>query len=1042
VHCINLRDGTPVWKKRQMDGDLFLAGVWQGKVIVVGRSSIRALHLNNGEIAWYLPTGEMPSGQGVAARNVYYLPLKKGEILAVDIAKGQVKAHNKAKNDNVSLGNLVFFEGAVIAQTPREIVAYPQLLAKLDEINVALRDDPNNSERLVSRGELLLADGQVSKAVDDLHLALDKKPAPALVSRAKNALYEALTQMLQSDFNAAAPEFLDEYRTLCRVPGDEKEEQQRQARYFRIVAQGREAQGNLVEAFQMYREFGSLPIHREQGGIAVLDDPMHKVPVDVWLRGRVSAMFARATPQERDPLSRKIVEEWRAVEAKKDPNAIRSFVGMFDVAFPVGREARLRLAESIIERNDRTAFLEAELSLHQLRSAAFRRDAESGGRALAALALLEEKKGTVESMKQAAAYYRELAAAFPDAVVRDNKTGRKLLDELATDKRFLPFLAEPTGLWSEEKIGARELQSGHGLAALQGFSFQPEGELTPSMKRHRLILDPNNLANPVVRFVDLTTGDTRWTSQLGATPANLQLFTLVYNQKQNINANINVNVRILGARGVPASRVYDPDHRYRFYQVKGHMIVLQVGTQVYCLDAGNGKILWQHPLIDPPAQGVNQPMFANQVLPDEDGRLELIMINQFNGQRTRLPVGGVGAVQASYAALLTQKGLVVLDPLRGTTLWKKMDVPASTHVFGDDQHLFLVDAAEGDIGAGRVFRASDGAFIDAADFGPVYANRIRVVGSRILAANQGKEQTTLRLYDIVSGKDLWTKPFKGKMAVLRTEDPSLTGVIDTETGALTVLDAATGKQLMAGQVNQYRITQDDLRNLDDPLLLADRERFYVMLNQPVDTNKVAGGILFNNFNNGLRCLPVNGWVAAFHRHDGKHRADGAMEAHKAGDMAWHSSKPLENQMVVLEQFDLLPVLIFSTRYNEMIAGGARGNRWLLLTQSIHKATGKSIYDSGQRTTANGQAQFESLSLDLQAGTINLLSFTNTVQHYIDDGRKVELPPGATAATRPPRPPNIAVDMLVPPGAALPVQIQRVAPIQRIPIRVDVKPAQK
>jgi hypothetical protein len=36
---------------------------------------------------------------------------------------------------------------------------------------------------------------------------------------------------------------------------------------------------------------------------------------------------------------------------------------MFDVPFPVGREARIRLAENIIERNDRAAFLEAELNL-------------------------------------------------------------------------------------------------------------------------------------------------------------------------------------------------------------------------------------------------------------------------------------------------------------------------------------------------------------------------------------------------------------------------------------------------------------------------------------------------------------------------------------------------------------------------------------------------------------------------------------------------------------------------------------------------------
>src|SRR5256885_648206 len=83
------------------------------------------------------------------------------------------------------------------------------------------------------------------------------------------------------------------------------------ARFFRIVGQGRENEGNLTEAFRMYKEFGALPIHREQGGVAGLDDPNTKVPVEVWLRGRIAAMFARATPVQRSPLEAKIGEEWR-----------------------------------------------------------------------------------------------------------------------------------------------------------------------------------------------------------------------------------------------------------------------------------------------------------------------------------------------------------------------------------------------------------------------------------------------------------------------------------------------------------------------------------------------------------------------------------------------------------------------------------------------------------------------------------------------------------------------------------------------------------
>src|SRR5581483_11922350 len=85
VHCINLRDGTPVWKRPQLDGDLYLAGVYQGRVLVVGKHVVRAYHLKDGQEAWKLNTGELPSGQGVASNGIYYLPLEKGEILAIDI---------------------------------------------------------------------------------------------------------------------------------------------------------------------------------------------------------------------------------------------------------------------------------------------------------------------------------------------------------------------------------------------------------------------------------------------------------------------------------------------------------------------------------------------------------------------------------------------------------------------------------------------------------------------------------------------------------------------------------------------------------------------------------------------------------------------------------------------------------------------------------------------------------------------------------------------------------------------------------------------
>src|SRR5262249_15825323 len=138
-----------------------------------------------------------------------------------------------------------------------------------------------------------------------------------------------------------------------------------------------------------------------------------------------------------------------------------------------------------------------------------------------------------------------------------------------------------------------------------------------------------------------------------------------------------------------------------------------------------------------------------------------------------------GAVEASYVALITQKGLVVLDPLRGTEMWSKMDVPTTTQVFGDDQRLYLVEMRDGtSAGAGRALRASDGVAVDVNDFGYLYQNRLRILGGKILAAVHGKEGLILRLYDVHSGKDVWSRTFDAKAIACKTEDAGLTGVVD------------------------------------------------------------------------------------------------------------------------------------------------------------------------------------------------------------------------------------------------------------------------
>jgi hypothetical protein len=122
VHCIDLKSGMPLWRKPRLQGDLHLAGVFDGRVVIVSDKRIRALALKDGSELWSLAIEELPSGQGAASKGMYYLPLTN-TVVAVDLAKGQIKA----RQAGVAPGNLVLHGNLVLSQTATEIVAYPTL---------------------------------------------------------------------------------------------------------------------------------------------------------------------------------------------------------------------------------------------------------------------------------------------------------------------------------------------------------------------------------------------------------------------------------------------------------------------------------------------------------------------------------------------------------------------------------------------------------------------------------------------------------------------------------------------------------------------------------------------------------------------------------------------------------------------------------------------------------------------------------------------------------------------------------------------------
>src|SRR5262249_3359191 len=320
------------------------------------------------------------------------------------------------------------------------------------------------------------------------------------------------------------------------------------------------------------------------------------------------------------------------------------------------------------------------------------------------------KKGL---MSEAAHYYRELGRDFPKVVIKEGKTGAELYSELTTDKRFLPFLEDARPSWN----GTFKVTENYGNFQMQpSFTLEAAGDLMPFFQRHRLALDLNLQQ---LRVIDQVTGQDHW-----KTP---NLPSLQYLQHGH------PNIRTI-------------------YAVQGSVVVVNLGHMVYGLDPVDQKKLWEYNLYDP---GSNRTPQLGQVVRDRDGNLQLLYQDGWTQK-----LGQISAAEASYVCLQTRNGLVALDPIKGPAgvLWTKSDVNSSrSQIFGDEQYVYIVELDNNGsaTSATKAVRAADGVTVTVPDFAQAFQRKQAQLGRTLLVKDDLEQGIALRLYDVLTGKDLW-----------------------------------------------------------------------------------------------------------------------------------------------------------------------------------------------------------------------------------------------------------------------------------------------
>ena len=971
IHCVNLKDGTPAWSRPRQEGDLYLGGVVNGKAVVVGTKVVHAYDLAKGDEAWKVETG-LPSGFGAASDNVYYVPLKEAvatkepEICAIDVDKGVVVGHSKARpqdpkdpNSVEAPGNLVFFDGGIISQSNDEVIVYPQVKVKIAEMNERLKDNPNDIEGLFDRGELSLEEGSLDPAVQDFRRVMKNNPPADLLKKAKEKLYYALTEDFQHNFDQAE-KYADDYAALCAAdlpesatPADRAEARRRRTNYLYLMAKGKEGQRKLPEAFDLYLKLNAEAPADEL--LSLVDEKLVKAAPDVLAQGRIAAMAAGASEAERRPLEARIAARWKEIQGKNDLAELRKFVTLFGSLFAVGEEARLDLAERLMDADaaadkETDALMDAERQLSLLRART--QDPRTAARAVECLARLDTRKGLLDD---AAYYYRLLRDRYPDVRVRDGKTGADFFNEAAADKRFWASLDDAPRVGAG-RLQAKEERDNYPYQQ-QMFKFAHEGEPLPFYQRYTLALEFGNNTLRLIDRTDPAPGEPRWKA-LPIAPTMFQSI-LTWNSQFN---NFGGAGMIIGPGGFPIANNPQPPPSPKFsFMTIGHLAVLPVGHMVFGVDVAQGRLLWSKNLFDPVngrAPSQLQPGPSVTVDP-RDGAVQIVYQD---GWTQRL--GQTGPLEGAAVCLQMKDSLTAIDPVSGRVLWTRSDVSSRSSLFGDDQHVFVVEMSpDGKPAYTRVFRTYDGATVHTPDFTHAYEDRVRLVGRNILVADKDKEATTLRLYDPLTGRDVWKQAFAAHSFVLQGDEGDLAGVLEPD-GRVRVVDPATGAEPV--QIKD-KIDQKYLDKDATYAVLADATNVYVVPDAPpapntrVNTNLMPG--------TGLRGLNVNGELYAFRR-----EADPALHKEK-GTMAWRQTAA--DTQLVLDQFQDMPVVLLtgqSMKFQNPFGGQMNQVTTLAV---IDKRTGKLLKSFGPGGDPSEEnytgGPFHSLDRDARKGVIEFTS---------------------------------------------------------------------
>jgi len=552
-----------------------------------------------------------------------------------------------------------------------------------------------------------------------------------------------------------------------------------------------------------------------------------RVREDRWIQAELAELFRSAPEAERKTMSERLMK----FRQTATPAVYVRFFGFHSSA----NQARLALAESL---RGSESWLGSEQVLMSVAASGSPEEHVEATRRLAELLQARKQVGPAYQ------YAKRLAGPLAGFKTADGQIGKQLADSL------MEKIAHPLNDESAWPVGPMKVE---------------EFKLS-TQQRTRVVT--GYAMNPELRRDDVQAGTVLLDSRLSTLFARDAMGREKW--KVSVQEPVTSSIRYLR---------YAVRYQQSRCSRQGQLTVAWIGDQVCAIDGftKSSKPLWTQQCflanpLDP--QGVQfRPRFP------QPGAMR-------HQDAQKLPL----VVTPGYVSYQRGRKLMAVDPLDGSPLWWRDDLPAGCDLFGDDEFLFVRKPGEA---TAHVLRALDGKKLGTREV-PQIDDRVLASGRRCVSAKTTGDKLNIIAKDLWTGIVLWERSMPknsglhvagaGEVAMLKADGQFQ--VVDADSGHV-IVEAALGEQ----------------KNLNALVVQRRMDRFVVMASEPEKANKAAGVIM-------PQIVPgqvlVNGNVFILDR-DGKQL----------------SKTRFEGQAVKLNQPEQLPLLILFRRYQtrKAIANG-------------------------------------------------------------------------------------------------------------------------